>query len=58
MNALLKKLGQHVEIREAHGAILLVGNLQTGLWKKVFGLADAEQVIEQVQSVIDDKGTG
>ena len=58
VDALLKKLGQYVETREAHGAILLVGNLQTGLWKKVFGLADAEQVIDQVQSVIDDKGTG
>jgi hypothetical protein len=38
--------------------VLLVGNLRTGLSKKVFGLVDAEDVIERVYSVIDDKGTG
>ncbi len=58
VDALLKKLGQYVDNREAHGAVLLVGNLRTGLWKKVFGLADVEQVIDQVQSVINDEGTG
>ena len=57
VDSVLKKLGQYVEAREAHGTVMLVGNLQTGLWKKVFGLADAEQVIDQVQTVIDDKGT-
>jgi protein SCO1/2 len=57
VDSVLKKLGQYVEAREAHGTVMLVGNLQTGLWKKVFGLADAEQVIDQVQMVIDDKGT-
>jgi protein SCO1/2 len=56
VDSVLKKLGQHVEAREAHGTVMLVGNLRTGLWKKVFGLADAEQVIDQVQAVIDDKG--
>jgi protein SCO1/2 len=55
VDALLKKLGQHVDTRENHSALLLVGNMQTGLWKKVFGLADAERVIEQIQKVIDDK---
>jgi protein SCO1/2 len=58
VDTLLKKLGQYVENRESHGAVMLVGNLRTGLWKKVFGLADAEEVLDQVQSVIDDKGTG
>jgi cytochrome oxidase Cu insertion factor (SCO1/SenC/PrrC family) len=56
VDSVLKKLGQHVEAREAHGTVMLVGNMRTGLWKKVFGLADAEQVIDQVQAVIDDKG--
>lgn len=57
VDAVLRKLGQYVETREAHGAVMLVGNLRTGLWKKVFGLAEAEQVIDQVRAVIDDKGT-
>lgn len=55
VDTVLKKLGQYVEVRESHSAVMLVGNLRTGLWKKVFGLADAEQVINQVRTVIDDK---
>jgi protein SCO1/2 len=55
VDTLLKKLGQYVEVRENHGAVMLVGNMRTGLWKKLFGLADAELVIEQIQTVIDDK---
>ena len=55
VDTVLKKLGQYVEVRENHGALLLVGNMRTGLWKKIFGLADTEQVIEQIQAVIDDK---
>ena len=36
---------------------MLVGNLRTGLWKKVFGLASAETVIDtRSRMVIDDKG--
>jgi protein SCO1 len=57
VDAVLRKLGQYVESREAHGTVMLVGNMRTGLWKKVFGLAAAEQVIEQVQTVIEDQGT-
>ena len=55
VDTLLKKLGQYVEFRESHGAIFLAGNMRTGLWKKVFGLADSEQVIDQIDSVINDK---
>jgi protein SCO1 len=55
VDTLLKKLGQYVEFRESHGALFLAGNMQTGLWKKVFGLADSQQVIDQIDSVINDK---
>ena len=51
----LKKLGAYADVREAHNTIFLVGNMKTGLWKKVFALADAEKVIEQIDGVINDE---
>ena len=55
VNAVLTKLGLSVEAREAHANIFLVGNLETGLWKKVFGLAKTEDVVAAVRSVVEDK---
>jgi hypothetical protein len=34
---------------------LIVGNERTGLWKKAFGLAPADELAKVVESVIDDK---
>jgi protein SCO1/2 len=50
------KLGQHVDTREAHDAVLKIGNTRTGLWKKAYGMAPRSELIEIVQSVIDDMG--
>lgn len=52
----LGKLGQNVAFREAHTNQFLIGNLQTGLWKKALGLAPFEQIREIVRSVVEDKG--
>jgi protein SCO1/2 len=52
----LRKLGFAVEVREAHSNVLVVGNEPTGLWKKAFSMATPEQLLEVVQSVIDDRG--
>ncbi|HEY0781767.1 MAG TPA: SCO family protein [Thermoanaerobaculia bacterium] len=52
----LGKLGQRVQKREDHSNVLLVGNDKTGLWKKVFGLADPQDVAAAVKSVLDDRG--
>jgi protein SCO1/2 len=52
----LKKLGQFVENKQDHANIIIVGNDRTGLWKKAFGLAKSEQLIEVVNSVLNDKG--
>lgn len=54
----LQKLGQHVEDPESHQAIMLMGNDRTGLWKKAFGLAGAEELIEVFDSVLNDPGAG
>jgi len=51
----LAKLGQKVEAREDHKALMLVGNEPTGLWKKAFGLADPIEIIKIVDSVIADQ---
>lgn len=56
IDTVLKRLGQYVENREAHSNILIIGNEPTGLWKKAFGLAPPEQVLEIVESVLADRG--
>lgn len=53
---ILKKLGTYVADKNDHNSILLIGNVKTGLWKKAFGMAKADELITVVQSVIDDKG--
>ncbi|NRA11022.1 MAG: SCO family protein [Crocinitomicaceae bacterium] len=50
----LQKLGKKVESREAHDSVFLVGNLNTKLWKKVNGLAPIDDIIEIIDSVIND----
>ena len=56
IDLVLKRLGQYVQNREDHSNILIIGNEPTGLWKKAFGLAPPEQVLEIVESVLADHG--
>jgi protein SCO1/2 len=56
VDAALSKLGQHVEVREAHTNLFLIGNDKTGLWKKAFGLAKPAELIPVVESVLKDQG--
>ena len=51
----LKKIGQFVTDKQDHYNIVIVGNEPTGLWKKAFGLAKSEALIEVVESVLGDK---
>jgi len=53
--AALRKIGQFVESKDDHSTIIIIGNLQTGLWKKAMGLAKAEDLIKVVESVLEDK---
>jgi protein SCO1/2 len=50
----LRKLGQYVDNPSDHSNVMLIGNDRTGLWKKAFGLARTEDLINVVQSVLDD----
>ncbi len=51
----LKKFGLFVENKEEHNTTMIVGNVSTGLWKKVFGLAEAHEIVKVVESIINDK---
>ncbi|MGI8835640.1 MAG: hypothetical protein ACR2H4_03260 [Pyrinomonadaceae bacterium] len=51
----LHKLGQYVADKNDHTTVMIIGNERTGLWKKAFGLARAEEVAKVVESVINDK---
>jgi protein SCO1/2 len=50
----LYKLGYLVEKKEDHSNIILMGNDRTGLWKKSFGLANPEDLVEILESVLND----
>lgn len=51
----LKKIGHFVESKESHLNIFIVGNERTGLWKKAFGLANSDELVKVVESVLNDK---
>jgi protein SCO1/2 len=52
----LYKLGQYVEKKDDHKTIFIIGNEPTGLWKKAFGMANVAELIQVVESVVNDKG--
>ena len=52
----LYKLGQYVEDKTDHKTILIIGNEATGLWKKGFALARADELVRMVEEVMNDRG--
>lgn len=52
----LYKLGQYVEAKDDHKTIFIIGNEPTGLWKKAFGMANVAELVQVVESVVNDKG--
>ena len=51
----LHKLGQFVGDKQDHLNIFIIGNERTGLWKKAFGLAQSDELVKVVESVLNDK---
>lgn len=51
----LKKIGHFVDVREDHLNTIIIGNERTGLWKKAFGLAQSDELIKVVESVLNDQ---
>jgi len=58
VNFALNKLGQYVADKNDHSSIMIIGNEATGLWKKAFALAKAEELIKIVEGVVNDKVEG
>jgi protein SCO1/2 len=54
----LKKLGHFVSDKQDHLNIIIIGNERTGLWKKAFGLAQSDELVKVVESVVNDKPEG
>ena len=52
----LYKLGQYVEKKDDHTTVFIIGNETTGLWKKAFGMANIAELVQVVESVVNDKG--
>jgi len=53
----LGRLGQQTADPENHQALIFMGNEPTGLWKKTFGLAPAEDLVALLDSVLADEGS-
>ena len=51
----LRKLGLWVKNKEGHGSVFLIGNVPTGLWKKAHGMSSVDNLIEILDSVLDDR---
>lgn len=48
---------RHLDMKVAAACFaLLAGNLQAGLWKKAFGLPKPNDLVNVVESVLDDRG--
>ena len=57
VDAALAKLGQKVDDKQDHMSQFLVGNLRTGLWKKIpFATYSFEDIKRIVESVVADAG--
>lgn len=50
----LSKFGGNDDDKETHSKVVFIGNEATGLWKKVNGLAETEDMIKVVESVLND----
>jgi protein SCO1 len=55
VNAALRKLGLFAENRDGHSNLFLIGNDRTGLWKKALGVANVDEVVQVVNSVVTDQ---
>ena len=55
VDIVLKKLGMAVANKEDHSPVLSVGNVKTGLWKKIYGLTPPAKMLTLVEEMLDDK---
>lgn len=56
VEAVKAKFGERAQKPEDHGNLFLIGNVRTGLWKKVLGVSPAESVIASLDAALADNG--
>jgi protein SCO1/2 len=54
----LYKVGQYVEAKDEHTTGIIIGNEATGLWKKALGLGKVDELLELIESVLNNKSGG
>jgi protein SCO1/2 len=54
----LNKVGLFVKEKQDHLNLIIIGNERTGLWKKSFGLAQIDELVKVVESVLNDGLSG
>jgi cytochrome oxidase Cu insertion factor (SCO1/SenC/PrrC family) len=54
VGAALRRIGMFVEEPADHMDLMVVGNTNTGLWKKIHGSAPSGQVVDLIVGVADD----
>ncbi len=52
----LKKLGSYVDDKNEHSPTMSIGNVTTGLWKKIYALSKPDTLVTQIEEVANDKG--
>lgn len=55
VDTVLKKLGGYVEDRNDHNSILIIGNVKTGDWSKVYALSKPQDIAAQVTKLLGGK---
>ena len=50
----LYRLGQYAEQKEAHTNLMIIGNETARVWKKAFGLAKAQELIQMVEETLNE----
>lgn len=55
LDTVLKKLGGYVEDKNQHNTILIIGNVETGEWMKVFAMSKPSEIAERILKVSGGK---
>ncbi len=55
VDQLAYKLGGYVEDKNQHTNILIIGNVETGEWAKVFAMSPPDQIVAEVKKISPDR---
>ncbi|MBV9209086.1 MAG: SCO family protein, partial [Acidobacteria bacterium] len=53
LNEVLYKLGGYVEDKQEHSSLLIIGNVKTGEWMKVFAMTNPTKIANMVVKLVD-----